>query len=206
MTNQMGNPLSQRNKMREDFTGIFRMHLERNICRYNLSCSVTGLTSVPWLEFPGSFKTICLRLIHPLAEWMALILRSRGIKAEKWEGGDWPRSSPDLAPKQLPYLPIWDPTTATHKHSSLSLTAHSPLIPPQRQRLSLTYGLRLQPHNFLTNKQSMQLLPGKGKNEHMFPLPLPLACLENFSPTCWPYCNQLLLIYLLHGAESFLRS
>jgi hypothetical protein len=53
----------------------------------------------------------------------------------------------------------------------LSLTAHSPLIPPQRQRLSLTNGLRLQPPNFLTNQQTKQLFSGKGKQEHTFVLP-----------------------------------
>ena len=155
------------------------------------------MTSVPWLEFPSSFKTICLRLIHPPAEWMALILRSRGIKAERWEGGDWPRSSPDLAPKQLPYLPIWDPTTATRKHSPpLSPRAHSPppTTPPQRQRLRLTYGLRLKPPNFLTNQQTMQLFSGKGKNEHMFFFPPP-ASIENFSSAWCPYWNQLSLAF-----------
>jgi hypothetical protein len=162
MMNQIGKKKkpSQRDKMTKDFTSIFCLHLECNICRYNLSCSVRGLTSAPWLVFPSSFKTICLRLIHPLAEWMALILRSRGIKAERWEGGDWPRSSPDLAPKQLPYLPIWDPTTATRKHSPLSLTAHSPPIPPQRQRLSLTYGLRLQPPKFLNQRTNHATILG----------------------------------------------
>jgi hypothetical protein len=99
--NKIGKIRSQRHKMtikeEWDFASILCLHFESNICRYNLSRSVRGLTPVPWLEFPNSFTTICLRRIHPLAEWMALILRSRGIKAKRWEGGwltafiAWPR-------------------------------------------------------------------------------------------------------------------
>jgi hypothetical protein len=150
------------------------LHLECKICRYYLSCSVRGLTSVPRSEFPSSFKTICLCLIHPLAEWMVLILRSREIKAERWEGGDWPRSSPDLAPKQLPFLPIWDPTTATRKHTPPPPLLNSSLIPHTSSEAAsladVCSKITTTPTpNFLTNQKTMQLLLGKRKNEQMFP-------------------------------------